>query len=75
MMKIVYVIPILAAVLGLVITTTMQQSAYAHTLAWRFGNENGQQSGREVMDADPCSTDTNASYVVHFHGHLIISYP
>jgi chitinase len=22
------------------------------------------------MDADPCSTDTNASYVVHFHGHL-----
>jgi hypothetical protein len=46
MMKMVYVIPILAAVLGL-ITTTMQQSAHAHTLAWRFGYENGQQSGRE----------------------------
>lgn len=24
-----------------------------------------------MMDADPCSTDTNASYVVHFHGHLV----
>jgi hypothetical protein len=42
MMKMVYVIPILAAVLG-----PMQQSAHAHTLAWRFGYENGQQSGRE----------------------------
>lgn len=52
----------------------MTKTAHAYTLAWRFGYQNGQQSGREgtgMMDADPCSTGTNASYVVHFQGHLV----
>ena len=46
MMKKVYAIPILAAVLGLVTTATMQQSAYAHTMAWRYGYEIGLENGK-----------------------------
>jgi hypothetical protein len=71
MMKIVYVIPILAAVLGLVTTATMQQ-AYAHTWEWLYGYDQGQGYGKVGSDASsPCSDDWGTNETTIFDHHAL----